>query len=238
MSRLRNISLGLLAAALVSSVANAQTPPKFYASFNVGGQFAERTLNSQTSQTMYEETATLTAAQPVGNGAVIDFGDGYRVWRNFSAGLVISRFSNTQDATYTASVPDPLFFGRPKTVTGAVSDLRRTEVGIHPHVAYTHEFTDKISGSFGVGLAVIMLKQDLVGDFAVPAGTQNVLVTQTSESGTATGVYAAIDVAYALTSRYGVGGYFRYAGGKADLDSAQDLDVGGAQAGVGVRVRF
>jgi hypothetical protein len=45
-------------------------------------------------------------------------------------------------------------------------------------------------------------------------------------------------VIYNLKTRYAVGGYVRYAGAKVDLPSANDLNVGGMQAGGGIRLRF
>ena len=40
-----------------------------------------------------------------------------------------------------------------------------------------------------------------------------------------------------LVGRYGVGGFIRYAGGKAEFP-AVDLTVGGMQAAGGIRIRF
>ena len=90
------------------------------------------------------------------------------------------------------------------------------------------------------GIAVIHVSQDLVSSFSVAAGTQNVTTTTTKETGSGTGLYAAIDIIYNLAARYGVGGYVRYAGAKVDLPAAAivDANVGGMQAGGGIRLRF
>ena len=136
------IVLGLCAGiALCSASVYAQTPSpatdKFFLNVNVGGQLATRTINSVVTKTgVNEETATLSSTQPVGRGAVIDFAGGYRVRDDFFAGLLVSFFGNTETATTAASVPDPIFFNRPKLVTGSTSGLKRRETTIAPHVAW------------------------------------------------------------------------------------------------------
>ena len=88
------------------------------------------------------------------------------------------------------------------------------------------------------GLAIIHLSQDLAGNFDVPKGTQNVTILQTTETANGVGPYAQVDFIYNLKTRYGFGGYVRYAGAKVDLPSIADINVGGMQVGGGVRIRF
>jgi hypothetical protein len=106
------------------------------------------------------------------------------------------------------------------------------------------QLTDNLDIAFAVGLTVIKVSQDLVGSFSVAAGTQNVTTTATTEKGTAVGPYVAVDFTYNLKllpgfkPLYGIGAYVRYAGGKVDLPSVVDANVGGMQAGGGIRLRF
>ena len=83
-----------------------------------------RTLDMSSSQTVYDEPATLTASLPIGKGVVPDFGGGYRVWGNVFVGLTVSFFNDTGDAAYTASIPDPLFFGRREDGDGHADGTR------------------------------------------------------------------------------------------------------------------
>jgi hypothetical protein len=244
----RNTVIGLFAGAAILSSASAtyaQAPApateKYFVNMNFGGQLADRATGTSVSKTVYDETATLVSTQPIGRGLVFDFGGGYRVWEDVYVALVVTRFSNTHSASYTATIPHPFFFSSivpPKTVTGITDELKRTEVGIDPHVLWVTPLTDKIDVSVGLGLSVIKVKEDLLSDFDVPAGTQDVSPILGSESKTAKGVYAAVDFIYGLTPRYGVGGYVRYAGGKVTLDSAGETNVGGLQVGGGIRLRF
>lgn len=242
---LNRYTIGLLAgAALLTSAsgAYAQVPApatqKIFANVNIGGQFASRTLNSAVEKTIYDETATLTARQEIGSGLVWDISGGYRVWHDVYAGLQFMRFSNTQSATYTTSIPSNEVTDRPVVTNGTVDDLKRTEAGVAAFVTWVTPLMDKIDVSVSGGLAVINVTQDTVNDFSVTPPSSVPTLTPTEEGGTAVGPYVAVDFMYSLTERYGAGAYVRYAGGKADLPLAGETNVGGLQAGVGIRLRF
>jgi hypothetical protein len=233
------VVLALSAASYASAQAPSPSTSKFFASVNIGGQLASRNLDMGSSQNVYDETATLTASLPIGKGLVTDFGGGYRVWGDVFVGVTISFFTTSDDAPYTASVPDPLFFGRPKTTTGTVTGLKHTEVATLPELIYARALTDKMDFVGKIGPAFIHLSQDTISGFSIPAGTQNVNVSSGSESGTGTGINASIGVNYNVTDRYAVGGYVRYAGASVQLDASPDkLNVGGMQVGGGLRVNF
>jgi hypothetical protein len=235
--------LGLcVGVALCATSAHAQTPSpateKFFLNVNVGGQLATRTVNVTATKTVSEETATLISSQPIGRGVVVDFAGGYRIHEDFFAGLLVSFFGSSSDATTTASIPDPIFFNRPKTITGSTSGLSRSEFTIAPHVAWARPLSDNTDITFSGGFAIIHVSQELVGNFNVPAGTQSVEILSTKETGNGVGPYAQVDLIYNLKARYGVGGYVRYAGAKVDLPSVANANVGGMQAGGGIRLRF
>jgi hypothetical protein len=241
MAYVKNV-LGLcVGMALCAESVHAQTPTpateKFFLNVNVGGELATRTINLPTSKIVYDETATMSSHQEIGRGVVFDFDGGYRIRQDFFAGLMVSSFSTTSSATTTASIPDPVFFNRPKTVTGSTSGLKRTEVAIAPHITWSRPLTDNFDINFSGGIAFIHVSQDVVGDFQVTP-PQNVTILQTTETKNGTGPYAQIDLAYGFTPKFGVGGYLRYAGAKLDLPSVPKANVGGMQAGGGVRLRF
>ena len=241
MANVKNV-LGLCASmALCAATVSAQTPTpateRFFLNVNVGGQLATRTVNTVATKIVYDETASLTSTQPVGRGAVIDFDGGYRIHGDFFAGVMVSFFSNSETAATSASIPDPLFFNRPKTVTGSTSGLKRHETTAAPHVTWSRPLTDNMDFNVSGGIAFIHLSQDLAGNFDVTA-PQNVTILQTTETGNGVGPFAQVDVVYNLKARYGVGGFVRYAGAKVDLPSIADANVGGMQAGGGIRIRF
>jgi len=234
--------LGLCAGiALYAASARAQTPTpsteRFFLNVNVGAELATRTINAVARKTVYDETATMTSNQPIGRGLVVDFDGGYRVRDDFFAGVLVSVFSKSSTATTSASIPDPIFFNRPKTVTGSTSGLSRHEVAVAPHITWAKPLMDNLDIALSGGIAFIHLSQDLVGNFDVTP-PQNVTILQTTESKNGVGPYAQVDFIYNLKTRYGVGGYVRYAGAKVDLPSQADANIGGMQAGGGIRLRF
>lgn len=237
--------LCVAAAALILSAAptQAQTPEpatnKFFASVNIGAQLASRNLDTQVSQTVYDETATLTASTPIGNGVMPDFGVGYRVYGDIFVGVTVSLFSTTSSASTSTVVPDPLVFDRFARANGTVADLKHKETAILPQVIWTTAVTDKIDFVAGAGPAFVRLSQDVVNAFTVPSGTQNVNATIGNETASAVGFGAQIGVNYNLSPRLAVGGFARFAPAKVTLDSGtKDLNVGGMQAGGGLRVNF
>jgi hypothetical protein len=241
MAKIRNVA-GLCAGmAVCAATVWAQTPTpsteKFFLNINVGGELAPRTINAVAKKTVYDETASLTSNQPVGRGVVIDFDGGYRVREDFFAGVLVSYFTKSDDATTSAEVPDPVYFNRPKTVTGSTTGLNRTEVAFAPHVTWARPFLDKVDITFSGGIAFIHLSQDLVGDFEVTP-PQNVKILSTTETANGVGPYAQIDFIYNIATRYALGGYVRYAGAKVDLSLQPGAKIGGMQAGGGVRLRF
>lgn len=248
MANAKNVIVLLVGMALCAVSAQAQAPgpatEKAFANVNFGGQLATRTITSTLTQSIYSETATLVSSQPVSRGLVFDFGGGYRVWGDFFAGLLVSWYGDSETASTSASIPDPIFFNRPRTVAGTQTGLKRREMTVSPHAIWATPLTDNFDLSVAAGLAIIHVSQDLVNVFGVPTGTQNVTTGTTKQKGTAVGPYVGVDFTYNLKPLhgfkplYGVGGYLRYAGGKVDLPSVADAKAGGLQIGGGVRLRF
>ena len=238
----RKYVLGLCASmAFCAASARAQTPTpgteQFFLNVNVGGQLATRTINAVASKEVFQETATVSSNQPIGRGVVIDFDGGYRIRQDFFAGVLVSFFGTSSTAATTASIPDQVFFNRPKIVTGSTDGLKRRETTVAPHITYARPLTDNLDITLSGGIAFIHLSQDLVGDFDV-APPQTLPINTTTDSASGVGPLAQVDVIYNLKTRYGVGGYVRYAGAKVDLPTTPDANVGGMQAGGGIRLRF
>ena len=232
-------AVALLAVPYASAQAPAPSTSKFFVSVDAGAQLAPRSITMGATQTVYDETATLNASVDVGKGFVPGFAVGYRVFGDVFVGVGVTMFSNTGDAAYTASIPDPLFFNRNKTVSGTVTGLEHKETAILPTISYARPLTDKIDVVGGIGPSIIRLSQDTVSSFTVAAGTQNVTVGKSTEDGSATGINASIGLNYNLTERFAIGGFARYAGAKVALPSFADKqNVGGMQAGGGLRINF
>ncbi len=235
------VAAAALLAAATPAFAQAPSPStsKFFVSVDAGAQLAPRTLDMSASQTIYEEPASLNASFPVGKGIVPGFAVGYRVFGDVFVGVGVTMFSKSADAAYTASIPDPVFFNRSKTVTGVAAGLEHKELAILPTISYARALTGKLDVVLGVGPALISLTQDTVSNFTVAPGTQNVTVTPVSQKKSATGINGSLGLNYNLTERLALGGFARFAGAKVQLDGFPDKEnVGGMQAGLGLRVNF
>jgi hypothetical protein len=147
-------------------------------------------------------------------------------------------FHTSSDANLTASIPDPLFFTKPKTVTTVATGLVQNTLGINIQAVWTTHVSDNVDVALFLGPTILHVAQD-IASVSVAAGTQNATGAAASESATSgKGGNIGADFRYRLTDRYSAGAFIRYAGGEVDLPSAPKLKVGGAQVGVGLRARF
>jgi hypothetical protein len=236
----RILILGSLMAA-AGSEARAQVPPAppnmGFVNVNVGAQVASRSVEVNQQFPLYGEAATVTTSQNVGSGALFDISGGYRVWRTVTAAIGFSNFSKSNEATGTASIPNPLVFNRPATVSISQPGLNHSERAVHLQALWLFPVTNEFDVTVALGPSIFNVKQETIA-VAVPAGTQTVTTSVGSEGKTTLGVNFQVDGNYMVTRRLGAGAFIRYAGAKVDLPSVADVRAGGFHIGGGVRVRF
>jgi len=239
--------LVLCACAAVPAPASAQQmqwTDKGFVSANVGVQVGSHDLNGTQTFTLYDEPATLTAVQKVGSGPLFDLGGGYRVWSNVLVGVAYSWSSSNSDAAIAGSIPDPVFFDRPRAVTATASDLTHTENALHLDATWMMPVTDKIDVGFSAGPTIFFVKQEHVTALPVTEPGPTVgTPTLAKDSKTSVGVNFGVDVNYLLGTvmgkPWGVGGLARYSWGSVTLDGVSEkMTVGGFQLAAGARMRF
>jgi hypothetical protein len=238
---MRNVVLGAALVFAVAGPAQAQMvwTDRGYANLNGLLQTASRDVSASGSFDLYDEVATFDAPRKIGGGMVVDLSGGYKVWRNLAIGLGYSRFSNTDNVTVTARIPDPIVFDSPNEQTLSAGDLEHSESAVHLSAVWFYPVTDKIDVAFSAGPSFFTVKETHVTAVTVQSNTSivsGVSVGNAKESGT--GLHAGVDMTYLVTPRIGAGVLLRYAGTSVDLPGAEDTGVGGFQLGVGVRVRF
>ena len=242
MLKTMNILMVAAVMAAVGSQAGAQTQPPpaalGFVNVNFGAQPSSHDVGRSQNFQVYGETATLTTTQENGNGALFDITGGYWFRPRLAGAIGFSNFSNNSDSGVVVSVPHPLIFDRPQTVTTTVGDLQHSERGIHLQAVWLVPITNEMDVSLSAGPSFIRVNQDIVASVTVPVGTQNATPNVVTEKKTAIGVNLGVDGTYLFTRNIGAGVFIRYAGGKVDLPSAEDLSVGGFQAGIGARLRF
>lgn len=239
---LKSSLLCLALCATVAPKAHAQMTWTDQGFVNVSGgaQAGSHTLATQSTFDLYEEQGSVSSSQKVGGGGFFDISAGYKVWHNLAVGLGYSHSASSADAAVSASVPDPLFFDRPRAVTATAPDLKHSENAIHISGTWMVPVTDKIDVGVSFGPSIFMVKQDLPTGVTISEPGPTVTgTTIASAEKTSAGINFGVDVTYLVTKRIGVGGLARYTRGSVDLDGATDkLTVGGFQIGGGVRLRF
>lgn len=197
--------------------------------------------------TYNRELATTTSDYSVDSGAGIDAGVFVRVWRNLGAGVSVSSIVRTSDVNISANYPHPFFFGRQRSTETLVTDLNRAEVGVHVSAAYILPSTGRFGAVVYGGPSFYSFTQDAVESLTVtetyPYDTVAIAPDSPTEiSESAVGFHVGADVAWYFTNRFGVGAMARYATAKKAVaigsGSTFDLEGGGFQAGLGLRIRF
>jgi hypothetical protein len=234
----------LCAAPRVVSAQTMQWTDKGYVTVNGGGQAGSHTLDSSSSFPLYDETATVNTSQKVKGGGLFEIGGAYRVWgKNLLAGVSFTHTSSNSDVSLNASIPDPVVFDKPRTVTSSQGGAKHSENTVHLDAIWMIPVANKIDvGVFG-GPSIFAVKQDTVGTLTVGEPGPSVTAPLGSASKTTVGVNFGADVQYILGKlggrSWGVGVTARYCVGSASLPGAsKKLTVGGFQIGAGGRVRF
>jgi hypothetical protein len=242
---LKIIKTGLFCFALCAGVAPGASAQmtwtdKGFANISGGFQSGSHTLATATTFDLYDEKATVATTQKIKGGGLFDVSAGYKVWQNLALGVGYSWSGSKGDASIAASIPDPVFFDKPRAVAATAAGLKHTESVVHLMAVWMVPVTDKVDVGVSAGPSIFSVKQDLPSTLTViePGPTVGAVAVSNASKTTA-GLNLGVDVAYMLNKRFGVGGLARYTWGSVTLAGASDkLTVGGLQIGGGVRMRF
>jgi hypothetical protein len=223
--------------AAMPATARAQSGERAFLNFGAGAQPERHSLTASSSFPLYDETATVSAEQHISNGPLFEIGGGAHVNRSLAIGAAFSTFGRPGTSTLTASVPDPIFYNRPTTVSRDASDLEHKERSIHVQALYFVPVNEKFDISLSAGPSFIHVSQDLITT-SVDSGAGSVTPTRVTETGSGVGFNAGGQLNYLFTSRYGVGLFLGYAGGSVDLPHASGFKVGGFRTGLALQARF
>lgn len=210
-----------------------------FVNVNVLAQPQSRNVTATSSFELYAEQATVIGPRQIGAGAVFDISGGTRVWHNLAVGLGYSHFSDSDNVTVTARIPDPLVFDQPLEQQLSAGKLTDSQNGVHFMAVWFYPVTDKIDVAFSAGPSIFRVSDRGVSGVTVQPNTSIATgVTTSKATRTGAGANVGIDVTYLVTRKIGAGLVMRYAGGSVDLPSVRSLAIGGFQIGVGARYRF
>ena len=241
-----------MAVTVLLTVGNAQAQEwtgRGFISVSGGGQLGERQFETNLAVPKFSETARFETEHTLSQGGILHVGGGLRVWNNFAAGVGFSLLGKSDDITGGGTVPNPLFFDRPRTVTYTETGLERRETGIHFSAFYVVPISERLMLTFFGGPTIFRVRQDLVGDIELGPETDAPLFRNVTVSSVVTrtvnetgfGGHIGLDGTFMLNDQLGVGGFFRYSGGSVELPTGNtrtSVDVGGPQLGGGLRLFF
>jgi hypothetical protein len=229
-------------------VARGQAPaPRLVISVNGAGQLTTHHFQKSAIVPFNQEDGSIASTYVVGSGPAIDIGARVRVWRQLSAGVAVSSFSNKSDALVAALIPHPFFFNQLRSVSGTAPGTTRGETGVHIDLAWLIPLGTRLRLNVFGGPSVIQVSQDLVSDITYSETYPYDTATFTSapltrQSKSVIAVNGGFDVSMPITRMLGIGGLLRYSGARVNLTSSPNDSVsiaaGGLQVGGGIRLKF
>ena len=210
-------------------------------SVNASYLTASRTFDDTRTFDLYAETASFTSHYAVEPSAGIDAGAIVRIWKGLGAGVAFTSYSDSRDIDIDASLPHPLKFNSPRTMTGTAAGDHE-ETAVHLEFAYIVPIGRKMSAVIFGGPSFFTVKQSVVTavqwneSYPFDEATFSGATVETEDESTK-GFNVGADVAYYFTKNIGAGGIIRFSSATATF-SLGDVDAGGALVGGGLRLRF
>jgi len=208
-----------------------------------GGDFGETVTFRENA-----EDGRFSTDYEVKSGPALNISVGASIWRNIGVGVGVTRYSKSTPTAFSASVPHPFFFNRPRAVEGEVTGIDREELAVHVQARATFVPTQHIQAVVFGGPSFFTVKQGIVTDFeiteAYPYDTATFSrgITKTVDE-SKIGFNVGADVGYFFTRQVGVGGSVQWAATTIDAPASAgtgtfEIKAGGFQAGAGLRLRF
>jgi hypothetical protein len=234
---------------LGSAAAGAQTHEERRVSAFVGGgyQMSTHEFSDHLVFPLFGEEAEFDADYRWPKGPYFDVNGSVRIWRRLGAGVGISILDRDEQAAVTGRVPHPLVFDRPRTVSGESPELRRQEHAVHIFARALVVDAARVGVFVFGGPTRFDVTHDLVTEVqftqSAPFDTATFAATVTEErEESVVGFHAGADVVFSFTPQVGLGWLLRFSHGSVDFVTGDgdtiDVDVGGAQTAVGLRVSY
>lgn len=226
-----------------------------YIEVSGGAQGGSHLLTETTTFTLYDEQASIVAAQNYGGGPLLGVGGGVTVWKNLLVGATFTRTRDTMDTVLTARVPNPLFLNRFRDAELRDGNLRQVERVVHVSATWMLPLREDlaIGVSFGPSFASVsheFARDVRITETAGPPMFESVAISDPAfvrNSGSGTTVHVGANLAYDLpyrigrTGRIGASLGIRYFTGEVSMSGAAgtvDVKYGGPQVTGGVRLGF
>jgi hypothetical protein len=240
---------GVFAGTAQEAAAQAPWSDRGYINVGWGVESGSSAMADSKNFTIYDEAATVNSAATFTSGSLFDVGVGLRIWKNLTVGAGYHQEQNDTEGALSGTIPSPVFFNRPRTLTHAVPGLERKEKATHLMIGWVVPVGSKFDIMLSGGPSFFRVEQDVVSDVRIGEGANfNSVVADpevTTRKQSVTGYNVGADATYIVWQndnvRVGAGGFVRFTMADAAFDmlsSSQPTEVGGVQFGFGVRLRF
>lgn len=239
-------AIAIVAACMAATPAVAQTRERIVVSMNGIYQTGTSALASAGSFAVNAETATFSTNFPVKAGPAFDASARYNVRGALAVGVAVTQFTASADAEITGKIPHPFFFNQARSIAGTAA-LTREETAVRVELVLHSAPGRKLQFSAFAGPAFFAVKQGLIDAVSytdsypydtAAFGQATVRTASTSKTGFAAGG----DVSYYFSKTIGIGATAAIAKATVSLSasdgSSLSVNVGGTQAGAGIRFRF
>ena len=231
---------------------------RYFVNVNGGYQSASERFHDESTFRRYGEDGAIVAAYDLDRaGSLFDVSGGVLIWRGLGVAVGYSQAAGDVSAEVTGEAPHPLSFGRHRQFAPSSHTLPYTTRMTHFMLVFRLPINDRWELTLTGGPSRIQLDQDVLQNVrqdvlkAVPErvgtlppdGAVAITPVAAKISRSKIGFNGGADLSYLFHRNVGVGVFARFAGGSFDLPLGIDsgdaaVDVGGPQAGVGVRLRF
>lgn len=180
----------------------------------------------------------------IGQVSVLDVGAGAGVSRYFAIGVAYSQFASKEPVEVEARVPHPLYFNRPRVLSGRAPAAERRERALHLSAVGVVPLGAVTVSVFAGPTLFLNFDQQYVTDvqfverypFDRPAFSRAEMHRSASDREMSVGFHGGLDVSAWFVRNAGAGVLVRFSRGQADGQSEHFL--GGVHLLAGLRLRF
>lgn len=213
---------------------------RLFLNVSVGAQTGGTDAVAVLNPIVYGETAAITTTRKLDKPLFFDVTAGRPLTGNLGVSVSFSTRSSTADGQVQASIPDPVFFERPRNVTSSIADMTHTERWVGVLLSWFVPVGEKSDLVLLLGPAVAAVTHEVPINITATetGGTPTLTATLEKKSRSLAGYQVGADYRYLLTETMGVGAYLGYHGASGTAVPGSDVKVGGFRVGGGVRLRF
>jgi hypothetical protein len=230
------------AAAQTPTAASRTTPSdRIFVNVNVGSQTKAIQDNESFTFSLYGEDGTASLSREVKGGVFPDLMVGIRVKNNFFIAMQGSVRTASADTPAVASVPDPIAFESPRVVTTTLTGMAHRELWASVLPTVVIPVRKNIDLTLFGGASLVELEHEIASFNAsgIVEPGPTVTFTRVTESRSVWGFLVGADARYMFTDTVGAGAFIRFQRATVNFPgTGLTLEVGGLQAGGGLRFRF